>query len=473
MELIRHSFTYLLARGIPGIISITSIAVFTRMLNLEEYGAFVLVIAGADFLDAVLLQWIYWSLVRYLEKNRKTPEVFFSTILMAFTLALIPAVIFTIISVFVIKEYSLILASSGFLYFVMNGWFEINLHRSRAELVPVKFGILDLLRSILSFAFAVLFILLNFGAAGILIGFTLGRWIPPLFVNRGVWKGVFPWKYDKLLFRKLLYFGLPLGVSVALAMVVNLSDRILIGFMLGSDSAALYGAGYDIVYRILLTAMNVLNLAGYPLIVKALETGGKVEADKVLSNYFTILLGISIAGFATFFVLRVELAQVLLGEEYRSAGILLMPWVAGAVVLSGLRGFYFNYAFQLSENTVYQFWVTIVPAIVNLGLNFWLIIEYGIMGAIYSSVIAFFIALIMSIAIGKKVFPMPMWNKEVPQIILITVVYSLILSFTDSFEGSLFLIFRLFFAGCGTLVLIFLFDTMGFRTAVLRRLKTR
>ena len=41
--LLRHSFIYLFARGVPGVINFLAIAVYTRLLPPEEYGQYALV----------------------------------------------------------------------------------------------------------------------------------------------------------------------------------------------------------------------------------------------------------------------------------------------------------------------------------------------------------------------------------------------------------------------------------------------
>src|SRR5690554_8195716 len=66
--LLRHGFQYLLARGLPGVLNFLAIAVYTRLLNPEEYGAYTLTIATVSAADALLLHWLRLALLRFLPK---------------------------------------------------------------------------------------------------------------------------------------------------------------------------------------------------------------------------------------------------------------------------------------------------------------------------------------------------------------------------------------------------------------------
>lgn len=413
MRILQHSGIYFLARVAPGVMSVLSLSLFTRILDQTEYGLFVLVMAGADLLDAFLVQWLSWTLVRYAAKYEVKREVFYSTILAAFVVILVPAGFVTGgACLFWSDTLPIPLILIGYVYFVLNGWFELNLQRRRASLSPVRFGILDAMRAFLSVGFAVLFAWLGMGAYGVVLGYAIGRLAPTLVMRLHIWKGSLPWQYDRALLIKLFAFGLPLGVSVALGFMVNFSDRLLLGWLKGPEVAGMYGAGYDLAYRFLVAVTTVIHLAGYPLIVKALETGGLTAAKEQLEQHFALLLGMAGAGALFFTIMSHEMADLLLGAAFRESSAMVIPWVAIGFLLSTLRGFYYNYAFQLGERTLLQVWVGVVPAVLNIGLNLILIPRMEMLGAVVASVISFSVALVLSIIIGRWAFPMPFPVKD-------------------------------------------------------------
>jgi O-antigen/teichoic acid export membrane protein len=61
----RHSALYLLARGLPGVVSLAAIAVYTRLLGADEYGRYALVIAGVGLGNKLVFEWLRLSLLRF------------------------------------------------------------------------------------------------------------------------------------------------------------------------------------------------------------------------------------------------------------------------------------------------------------------------------------------------------------------------------------------------------------------------
>ena len=66
----RHSVFYLLARGLPGLVNLAAIAVYTRLLAADEYGRYALVIAGVGFANKLMFEWLRLACVRFLPATR-------------------------------------------------------------------------------------------------------------------------------------------------------------------------------------------------------------------------------------------------------------------------------------------------------------------------------------------------------------------------------------------------------------------
>src|SRR4051812_29233181 len=64
-HVLSHAAIYLVARGLPGIITFLAIPTFTRLLEPAQYGRYALVVATVGLLNALLFQWLSLSLVRY------------------------------------------------------------------------------------------------------------------------------------------------------------------------------------------------------------------------------------------------------------------------------------------------------------------------------------------------------------------------------------------------------------------------
>src|SRR5690606_5275570 len=142
-----------------------------------------------------------------------------------------------------------------------------------------------------------------------------------------------------------------------------------------------YAAGYDIANQGLTVLMMVVNLAAYPLLVRTLESKGILATQEQAVKSGTLLLGVSLPAAGSVVLLAPSIVQVVLGDSFRDTGRLLLPLIAAATFLAGLKAYHFDLAFQLGRWTVGQFWVSAIAAVVNVLLNLWWIPALGILGA--------------------------------------------------------------------------------------------
>jgi len=411
--LLRHSFIYLFARGISGVINFFALALYTRLLSPEEYGHYALVIAGVGLANAVLFQWLRLGLLRFLPAYKEKREVFLSTLLVAFwrlvgVTGLLGGATLLLVTDPVVR--GLLVLGVGLLW--VQAWFELNLTLVRSQLSPKLYGLLAIAKAALSLTLGGLLAYLGFGAFGLLGGMIFGTLLPALWATVHEWKGIRFDLVNKRIFRELLVYGLPLTATFALSFVVSSSDRFLLGWLKGSEATGLYTAGYNLAQQSLGTLMMVVNLAAYPLATQALEQKGKEGARSQLSHNAIALLAIGLPAMVGLAVLAPNVAGVVLGKAFRKMAAALIPWVAFGVFLSCMRAYHLDLAFQLSRHTVGQIWVALGAAVVNLGLNLWWIPRLGLMGAAYATVVAYAVALGISLFLGRRLFSMPFPTKE-------------------------------------------------------------
>ena len=73
--LLRHTFYYLIARGLPGVLNFSALALYTRLLTTEEFGRYALVLAAIGLVDVMVFQWLRLVLARFLPAHRDSPHV--------------------------------------------------------------------------------------------------------------------------------------------------------------------------------------------------------------------------------------------------------------------------------------------------------------------------------------------------------------------------------------------------------------
>jgi len=406
--LVRHSALYALGRGGPGLINFMALALYTRLLTPVQYGQYALVLAGLGLVQVIGFQWLSLCLARFLSANHDAPERFLSEIKYLFVF---PALVFSAVGLLIVilwpdPVWQRLLALAVPLL-VAQSWYQLNLFHAAAALNPGLYGRINLTRSAVSLALGSLLAWLGLGAYSPLWGLLLGAGMSTLVIGRSVWRDIRPVRPDPEKIKLLLVFGMPLAANFALAWVVSSSDRFLLGWLLGVDSAGQYAVGYDLAQQSIGTLLMIINLASYPLVVHALEQNGAEVARGQLQKNGVAIFTLAFSAAAGVAVLAPLLGRLLLGVEYGDSAVQLLPWVALAAALSGLKSYYFDTAFHLGHSTIKLVWISIGAALINVIFNLMWIPHFGILGAAYATVLTYCAAMIGSAWLGQRYFDMP------------------------------------------------------------------
>lgn len=441
--LLRHGFQYLLARGLPGVINFLAIAIYTRLVNPEQYGAYTLTVAAVSATDALLLHWLRLALLRFLPKSESTVSSTLSTILRLYLVISLMVSAVAVLAAFVIFSDAfmrqLVLLGAGL--FVAQGWFELTAERERSELSPQRYGLYAGLKSVTGVAIGAGLAAAGFGAVGLLIGLVASLLAPVLVLGGAArWLQAARGAYDPALARQIVTYGGPLAATSVLAFLVTGSDRFMLAAFIDTGTAGQYAVGYDLAQFTLGLLISIVNLAAYPLIVATFEREGEEAARKMLRWALNLMLLVGLPATVGFAALSTNIAGVLVGAEFAAAAALIIPGIAAAALISGLKAFYFDLSFQLKGNTIVQVWVLLATAVLNIGLNLVLIPSYGIQGAVYSTVAAHAVAIVLSYWLGRGAFRVPLPDRSVVPVVVATAVMLLVLLFVRSWQGPLMLV---------------------------------
>lgn len=467
--IIRHSFLYLLARGLPGLVNFAALALYTRLLSPNEYGQYSLAIATVSFLQMLLFGWLNLGILRFLPRFANQREMFFPTILAAYGgIAATGLGLCLLAWLFAPDPTVAQLALAGGLLLVAWAFFELNLQLQNSQLNPYRYGGMMLGKTLLALAIGGWLAWAGWGAEGILWGLLIGNLLPVLLFCRDEWRYIHWNQTDTGILRQMLIYGLPLTASALLNEVINSADRMLLAWLDGADSAGQYAVAYDLPRFTLVMLMMSINLAIYPMLVNALETQG-VEAAKQHSRQHALLLfGIGFPATAGLVLITPNLANLLLGAEFRATVVALTPLIATAILLSGAKSYFFDLAFQLGKHTQGQVWILLIAAGLNLALNLLLIPHWGMYGAAWATLAAYAAGLLLSAWRGMRWFPLQLPGKELSGVVLATVLMSLALFQLHHKTGVGWLAIQLltgFLVYSATLLLM---DTGGIRTQAKR-----
>jgi O-antigen/teichoic acid export membrane protein len=242
--------------------------------------------------------------------------------------------------------------------------------------------------------------------------------------------------------------------------VVSNSDRFMLGWLLGSAAAGTYAAGYDLANTTVTLLMMVVTLAAYPLAVRSLETEGQEAAREGLRQGGLLLLAVAVPAATGLAVCAPNITEVVLGTAFREAGSEVVPWIALAALLAGIKAYYFDLGFQLGRYTLGLVWVAAAAAGVNLALNFWWIPVLGLMGAVYATAAAYAVGLGLSWWLGRWAFPVPPFPTESVKVVMAAGIMALLLWPMRGHHGWLMLLAQ---AGSGFLVYALVLLATDFR----------
>src|SRR2546421_17187 len=381
-----HAAVYLLARGLPGIVAFLAIPLFSRLLEPADYGRYALVMASVGVLNALLFQWLRLSLVRYLAAYRDDPAKLKSTLLTA-TLGLILALgmVAGIACLLPIaREWRGVIAACWVLL-AIQAMFELCCEYARSMIRPWQYMVLQVVRSSCAVGLGAGLMLLHWGWWGPLAGLAVGMTISTVFAYGRDWRDV-RLALDSATLRKICSYGIPLSLTVALTVVISSSDRFLIAGFMGEDAAGLYSVAVDFTSQTLTLLMIVINMAMFPIAVRAFEHHGREAAQEQMGSNAALLMAVGLPCVIGMSVLAPGISHLFLGKSFRAAATQIIPLVALGTFVANLKAYHFDAAFQFAHRTIYQVWIVLFAAVVNVLLNLVAIPRWGINGAAGASV---------------------------------------------------------------------------------------
>ncbi len=405
---IRSTLLYFLARGLPAIINFMMIALYTRLLSPDQYGRYILVVAAAGIANTFLFHWLRHGVLRFLPRAGDRPEALLSTLLAGFlgsvaVSAFVGAIIYWLWPDPLWRPVVLF----GVLILWAQAWFDLNLKLAESHIQPIRYGLFSVLKTGLMLTVGVGLVFLGAGFYGPVFGMLIGTAVAAFALMWRQWPGVHFRLVDKDVLRSVMVYGLPLTATLGLDAIVGTSDRFLLTWIAGTTEAGTYAAAYDLGWMSLTTLFMVVNLAAYPLTVRLLEQDGPEAARGQLQQTLLMLVAVGLPSAIGLGLCAAPISSVVLGPEFRETGTELLPWVAAACFIAGLKAYYFDLSFQLSFRTIGQVWVSLTAAVLNVLLNLWWIPLHGLYGAIYATLASYTVGVLLSWWFGRQLFRRP------------------------------------------------------------------
>lgn len=405
-----YTLSNLLEKGIPFAI----LPILTRLLSIEDVGLYTLYQAVLALIIPMYTLSIDSSVVlNYFKINKKRFRIYFSTGIYLF---LISIFFLTLLSFFLraqITEFTTFPFFWFLLIVVIVGLqFLTTIRKSLWQIQdkPKKFAYFSVLLSLSKNLFGLVLILYtDLGWKGIIIGHIIGLVLFSIY-------SIFSFNQENLItnrFNKnyvidLLKIGFPLSLHRFGAWLSDSLNRIVIASIIGVGATGSYGIGatFGIIVTI---AQDAFNRAYVPYLFKKLKIYSEEVRKSLLKTTLYFYVGIFsfsliISVFGYFGV------GFLFGDEYNDTNSFIIPLVFSAA-FNGLYKIHANYIF-FTKKTYKIMFITLFMGVLNIGLVYFLVSNYGILGAAYATLTIQILSYLATFSISNKLYPVFIYKRD-------------------------------------------------------------
>ncbi|HEY3920769.1 MAG TPA: oligosaccharide flippase family protein [Gaiellaceae bacterium] len=413
-RLTRHTAIYGIGGLVSRILAVILLPLYTSYLSPKAYGQVESVTAATAVLSILLQLGIASAFFRFYFDAKEPKEKlvvvrtsFWFTMAMS-TLGLVLGVVFaTPVGHVLGLGHDPTLVRAG----AVGLWAQTNYNQLtalfRVEERSVAYAIASVANVLITIASMVVFVAVaHWGAVGLVVGNFTGTLVVyvALVAYRREQLGL---QFDRLLFRQMQRFGMPLVPSALALWIINFVDRRFVIYYHGLPEAGIYSAAIKIA-SVVTFAMLAFRTA-WPAFAYSIEDDR--AARRAYAFVLTYLLAFASWLSLTLGALAPWLVE-LLSSRYQRAdkGVALLAFAfavyAGYTVLAIGSG--------RARRTQLNWVVTGIGAAVNILFNFLLIPPYGMVGAAISTAIGYVVLFIGMTIYAQSVYPVPyQWRRIV------------------------------------------------------------
>jgi len=398
-ELSKDTAVYGISTILGRFLSFLLVPFYTNVFTTAEYGIFTYLYTILAFMNIVYIYGMDVAFLKYgsLAEERNQKDYFSTPYLMVFFTSLIATVILYFnkdsLNIFLDIPASY---SSLIVYLILILFFDtlslIPFANLRLKRKSGKFAAIKIVNILINLALNLILILkYHYGIEAVFISNLVASVFSFIALLPEILK-LLVLRIDKRIFRQMLKFGIPyLPASIA-AMMVQMIDVPILRELTNDSTVGIYRANYKLgIFMMLFVSM--FQYAWQPFFLNnAREENAKELFSKVLT-FFVVAASI-IWAFVTLFIkdlasIEILHGRTLIGKEFLS-GIYIVPVVLLAYLFYGM---YVNFTagIYIEEKTKYMPYITGAGALVNVGMNFWLIPLWGYWGAALATLASYLV----------------------------------------------------------------------------------
>lgn len=237
----------------------------------------------------------------------------------------------------------------------------------------------------------------------------------------------FEWKFDKKLWKEMMIYGLPLIIAGFAGMINETFDRIMLGWWapVSSVKAAkaevgIYSACYKLSILISL-AVQAFRMGAEPFFFKQSTEDNAPKVYARVMKFFVITL----CCMFLFVMLYLDLWKHFIRNPKMWEGLKVVPILLLANMFLGI---YYSLSiwYKLSNKTLAGAWITLIGAVITLGINYFLIPYFSYMACAWATFACYGSMMVISYIWGQKEYRIPYaWKKLLAYIVISVLLFGL------------------------------------------------
>ncbi len=420
---------YGLSNIIGRVINFLLVPLYTRVFVPGEYGVVTELYVYVAFLLIVLTYGMETALFRFSELNPEKKDKVYSTALLS---VLITSFLFIFLLIVFRRDLAeLMRYPDNVAYIVLLGCVvgldalsAIPYARLRAKNRPWRFAVVRLTGIVVNIMLVLFFLLLcpyiikngsgqlvmlvdrvydaDIGVGYVFIA-NLAATVVSLLMLVPVMRHV-SWVFDRLLWKAMLVYALPLLVAGMAGWINEALDKLLLKYILPENIAleqvGIYGAVFKL--SILMTIfIQAFRFAAEPFFFSQASQRDARQLFASIMNYFVLACLLIFLGIMLF----MDVVKHFIGPGFHEG----LPVVPVLLMANMFLGIYWNLSiwYKLTSKTLYGAWFAVAGAVITIGLNIWLIPLFGYPGSAWARLVCYFSLAVMSYLFGQKHYRIP------------------------------------------------------------------
>lgn len=403
----RDSAVYAFGSLMGQISSLVTFPLYTRVLTVEAYGVFALLMALISVGRSVLVFGMNTAMIRFYvggsdeDRGRVVGTAMTFTALIAAVSLLVglawPEFILSLITdshdvaPLVITATMAVLASDVVV--------EMLLALSRARQTPRVYVGANVTRVLVTLAAVSVMLFTGAGVIGAFAGVFVGNVAAAgvLLVSLRAVVRIVP--HYKVM-SDMLRFGAGLVPANLASWALNVADRYVIERFLGLAAVGLYSAGYRVGSLVSVALVLPFHTAFLPLMFEAVKDGCGDEFIARTARHYTAVVGFAVMGVSG---VGSELLRMLAGDRYAAAGIVIGPVALGCALAGSIS--VFGPGILIRGKTHVSAAIFILAALANVVGNIFVVPRWGLAGAAAMTAVTYFLLSLGYVAVSQRIFP--------------------------------------------------------------------